>query len=77
MRELIDLLRSEDEQVQAVACYDLGEFVRFYPTGKAILKHLGAKQTVMDLVEHPNADVRKQALQCISKIMVNKWEFVR
>jgi V-type H+-transporting ATPase subunit H len=31
----------------------------------------------MDLIEHSNADVRRQALQCISKIMVNKWEFVR
>jgi V-type H+-transporting ATPase subunit H len=38
IRRLIDLLRSEDEVVVAIACYDLGEFVRFYPTGKAILR---------------------------------------
>jgi V-type H+-transporting ATPase subunit H len=77
IRRLIDLLKSEDEVVVAIACYDLGEFVRFYPTGKAILKYLGAKTVVMELVEHSNADVRRQALQCVSKIMVNKWEFVR
>eukprot|EP00611_Tribonema_gayanum_P008690 TRINITY_DN18276_c0_g1_i1.p2 TRINITY_DN18276_c0_g1~~TRINITY_DN18276_c0_g1_i1.p2 ORF type:complete len:459 (-),score=202.00 TRINITY_DN18276_c0_g1_i1:315-1691(-) len=77
IRALIGLLRSEDETVVAIACYDLGEFVRFYPTGKAILKHLGAKPTVMALVEHANPEVRRQALQCVSKLMVNKWEFVR
>ena len=30
----------------AIACYDLGEFVRFYPQGKAISKNLGAKDQV-------------------------------
>jgi V-type H+-transporting ATPase subunit H len=31
---LIQLLKSSDDEVVAVACYDLGEFVRFYPNGK-------------------------------------------
>lgn len=39
--QLIELLKSEDKQVVAIACYDLGEFVRFYPSGKTIAKHLG------------------------------------
>mmetsp|Transcript_4032 Transcript_4032/g.5561 ORF Transcript_4032/g.5561 Transcript_4032/m.5561 type:complete len:452 (+) Transcript_4032:69-1424(+) len=77
IRNLIGLLESDDKDVVAIACYDLGEFVRFYPTGKQILKHLNAKNKIMELVEDENAEVRKQALICISKIMVNKWEFVR
>lgn len=39
--QLIDLLKSEDKQVVSIACYDLGEFVRFYPSGKTIVKTLG------------------------------------
>ncbi|CAM9327116.1 unnamed protein product [Discosporangium mesarthrocarpum] len=77
LKQLIDLLKSEDETVVSIACYDLGEFVRFYPSGKAIVRHLGAKEKVMDLIESKDVEVQRQALQCISKIMVNKWEFVR
>lgn len=39
--QLIELLKSEDKSVIAIACYDLGEFVRFYPSGKTIVRHLG------------------------------------
>lgn len=93
LKELIELLRSEDPDVVSVACYDLGEFVRFYPNGKSIVKNLGAKDLVMSKIgaveddkkdeEKRNverdprlAEVQRQALQCMSKIMVNKWEFM-
>lgn len=39
--QLIELLKSEDKSVVSIACYDLGEFVRFYPSGKTIARHLG------------------------------------
>ncbi|CAM9504958.1 unnamed protein product [Choristocarpus tenellus] len=77
LKQLIDLLKSEDEKVVSIACYDLGEFVRFYPSGKAIVRHLGAKEKVMNLLGSKHQEVQREALQCISKIMVNKWEFVR
>jgi len=77
LKALVALLNSKDELVIAIACYDIGEFVRFYPNGKHIVKHIGAKDTIMDLVEHQNAEVQRHALQCISKLMVNKWEFVK
>nr|CCA18464.1 Vtype proton ATPase subunit H putative [Albugo laibachii Nc14] len=76
IRMLIGLLESEDSTTVAVALFDLGEFVRFYPNGKHIAKRLGAKKVVMKLMAHEDPEVQKQALQCISKIMVNKWEFV-
>lgn len=41
LKQLIELLKSEDKNVVAIACYDLGEFVRFYPSGKTIARHLG------------------------------------
>lgn len=77
IRLLIDLLESDDPKTVAVALFDLGEFVRFYPNGKHIAKRLGAKKVAMKLMTHESADVQKQALQCISKMMVNKWEFVK
>ncbi|KAF4147088.1 V-ATPase subunit H [Phytophthora infestans] len=77
IRLLIDLLESDEPKTVAVALFDLGEFVRFYPNGKHIAKRLGAKKMTMKLMTHENAEVQKQALQCISKMMVNKWEFVK
>ncbi|TDH68042.1 hypothetical protein CCR75_008639 [Bremia lactucae] len=77
IRLLIDLLESNDPKTVAVSLFDLGEFVRFYPNGKHIAKRLGAKKMTMKLMTHENAEVQKQALQCVSKMMVNKWEFVK
>lgn len=77
LKVLIALLSSKDDDVAAIACYDIGEFVRHYPNGRAIAKRLGAKELVMPLIEHENVDVQSRALQCVSKIMVQNWEFVK
>lgn len=77
VKVLITLLSSRDEEVAAIACYDLGEFVRHYPNGRAIAKRLGAKELVMPLIEHENPELQRHALQCVSKIMVNNWEYVK
>jgi V-type H+-transporting ATPase subunit H len=77
VKVLIALLSSKDEEACAVACFDIGEFVRHYPNGRAIAKRLGAKELVMPLIEHENPELQRQALQCVSKIMVQNWEFVK
>jgi V-type H+-transporting ATPase subunit H len=77
LKVLITLLSSKDEEVAAIACYDIGEFVRHYPNGRAIAKRLGAKELVMPLIEHDNVELQRHALQCVSKIMVNNWEYVK
>mmetsp|Transcript_10083 Transcript_10083/g.14260 ORF Transcript_10083/g.14260 Transcript_10083/m.14260 type:complete len:517 (-) Transcript_10083:383-1933(-) len=76
LKVLIALLSSKDEEVAAIACHDIGEFVRFYPNGRAIAKKLGAKDLVMPLIEHENIDLQRHALQCVSKMMVQNWEYV-
>lgn len=43
----------------------------------SIAKNLGAKDMVMARIEDSNPDVQRQALSCMSKIMVNHWEFLR
>ena len=77
LKNLIALLHSDSETVIAVALYDLGEFTRFYPNGRGVVKSLGGKDTAMELIDHPNPDIRRQALQCISKVMVTNWEFMK
>lgn len=77
LKVLIALLSSRDEEVAAIACFDIGEFVRHYPNGRAIVKRLGAKDMVMPLIEHENPELQRHALQCVSKIMVNNWEYVK
>ena len=77
LKVLISLLTSQDEEVSAIACYDVGEFVRHYPNGRAIAKRLGAKELVMPLIEHDNPELQRHALQCVSKIMVQNWEYVK
>jgi len=77
LKVLIALLSSKDEDVAAIACYDIGEFVRHYPNGRAIAKRLGAKELVMPLIEHENPELQRHALQCVSKIMVQHWEYVK
>jgi len=68
------LASSDDEEVVAIACFDIGEFVRHYPNGKVIAKRLGAREVVMALIEHENPEVQRQALICISKMLVHNWQ---
>jgi V-type H+-transporting ATPase subunit H len=77
VKTLIALVGSQDEDVAAIACYDLGEFVRHYPNGRSIAKRLGAKDLVMPLIEHDNVELQRHALQCVSKMMVQNWEYVK
>jgi hypothetical protein len=45
LKVLITPLSSKDEEVVSIACYDIGEFVRFYPSGRAIVKRLARSQS--------------------------------
>jgi len=72
---LLSLLKtSQNSRVLAVACYDIGEFVRFHPKGRNIIKQLDAKITIMKFMAHQDKEVQKQALLCIQKLMVINWE---
>jgi len=77
VKVLIALLSSKDDEIAAIACHDIGEFVRFYPNGRSIAKRLGAKELVMPLIEHDNVELQRHALQCVSKMMVQNWEYVK
>ena len=74
VRRLIQLAASEDEEVAAIACFDLGEFARHYPNGRSIARRLGARDMVIGLIEHPHPELQHQALVAISKMLVLHWD---
>lgn len=61
----------------SIILYDLGEFARFYPNGRVILSRLNGREKVMRLLSHEDEEVQRHTLQCISKLMVNNWEYLR
>jgi V-type H+-transporting ATPase subunit H len=74
IEKLCKLLQIDDEVTQAVACYDIGEFAVLHPLGKKKVKDFEVKDRVMKLMESPNRDVKREALLCCQKIMLNKWQ---
>jgi len=73
VKVLMKLLVADDLETVAVACHDLGEFARLYPTGKKVLDRLKAKQFLLMLLSHKNKDVAREALLCVQKLMLKRW----
>ncbi|KAK9735845.1 hypothetical protein RND81_04G232400 [Saponaria officinalis] len=71
LRVLITILdTSSDPRSLAVACYDLSQFVQQHPSGRIIVNDLKAKERVMKLMNHENAEVTKNALLCIQRLFL-------
>lgn len=71
--KLTSLLHSDDPSTVALACFDLGEFSRLYPTGKKMVIKIGAKAKIVDLMSHPNKEVAREALLSTQKMMLDDW----
>jgi len=61
--------------VKAVACFDLGEFSRFYHHGKEFLERLNVKEKMTVLMRDKNvsSEVKKEAITCYQKLLMNSW----
>lgn len=71
------LNNARDKLSMAVACNDLGEIAVFNKQGKAWIQETGAKSDVMKRMENEDDKVlRREALLCCQKIMLNKWQDV-
>ncbi|KAK3039633.1 hypothetical protein RJ639_027224, partial [Escallonia herrerae] len=71
LRVLLTLLdQSPDPRTQAVACFDLSQFIQYHPAGRVIVTDLKAKERVMKLLNHENAEVTKNALLCIQRLFL-------
>merc|ERR1712039_1056460 len=77
LKKLALCLSSKDKVTLAVACHDIGEFVALHPLGKKKVAQLSVKERVMELMGSMDAnyrEVRREALLCCQKIMLNKWQ---
>ncbi|KAL8557763.1 hypothetical protein ACS0TY_005027 [Phlomoides rotata] len=71
LRVLITILdTSSDPRTLAVACYDLSQFIQCHPAGRVIVNDLKAKDRVMKMMNHENAEVTKNALLCIQRLFL-------
>merc|ERR1712130_391715 len=74
IRSLIALLDSKDPETQAVACYDIGEWSRFYQDAKSVIEKLNGKLKMMKLIDHYDQDVKQNALNAVQKVLVKNWK---
>lgn len=72
IKELVMLLEeSKNERTQSVACFDIGEFAKYVPFGRSILDKWNVKEKIYELLKRSkNADVRKEAITCLQKLVV-------
>ncbi|KAH7571509.1 hypothetical protein JRO89_XS04G0065500 [Xanthoceras sorbifolium] len=71
LRVLITILdTSNDPRALAVACFDLSQFIQHHPAGRIIVTDLKAKERVMKLMNHENAEVTKNSLLCIQRLFL-------
>ena len=81
LRDLAKIITSAKSDVTlAVACHDLGELVRYHPSGRMLLQLpqlQGLKERVMQHMSDANPEVAKHALLAVQKIMVQRWEFIK
>lgn len=85
-RDLKKVISHKDEKPLnvAIACYDLGEFCRFYPRGKAylwiyfrVIESLQIKDIIMERARYSeDKSVREQALLALQKIMIQNWQAI-
>ena len=64
-----------ENRVKAIACFDLGEFARFFPSGKTILDNHNVRIKMTRLMQSKTAssEVKKEAITCYQKLLMNSW----
>jgi len=75
IKELIKLVEKSDDRTKAIACYDLGEFARFFAHGRSILDNFGAKEKIIEVMGKPgsSAELKKEAITCYQKMLMTTW----
>eukprot|EP00168_Porphyra_purpurea_P015435 TRINITY_DN474_c1_g1_i12.p1 TRINITY_DN474_c1_g1~~TRINITY_DN474_c1_g1_i12.p1 ORF type:complete len:292 (-),score=141.54 TRINITY_DN474_c1_g1_i12:33-908(-) len=79
LRALVRLLYDEASEpvVQAVACHDLAMFIKAHPRGRAIANSLDVKGRLMQLMESPDAQVRRHALNAVQVLMIMHYDLLQ
>jgi V-type H+-transporting ATPase subunit H len=66
IKVLVELLDHTDDRVKSIACYDLGEFARFFPYGRQYLETMSLKTKIIQIMGQPSstAELKKEAITC-------------
>ena len=74
---LVDVVKNEtaDDRDKAIACFDLGEFARYFPFGRQFLDKLDIKSEIIRQMGRVNssAELKKEAITCYQKLLMNTW----
>ena len=77
IRDIVKCLDCKDDRVKAVACFDLGEYARFFPNGRHFLEQedINVKYKIAELMRQTNtsAEVKKNAISCYQKLLMKSW----
>lgn len=75
IRQIVECLDSDSDMTKAVACFDIGEFAKFYYHGKKLLETFNVKGKMAELMGANNvsAQVKKEAITCYQKLLMEKW----
>ena len=75
IRQIVDCLDSDNDMTKAVACFDLGEFAKFYHHGKELLNTFNVKVKMAELMQANtvSAQVKKEAITCYQKLLMESW----
>ncbi|ELP93829.1 vacuolar ATP synthase subunit H, putative [Entamoeba invadens IP1] len=69
--------KSADPVCVSVACFDLGEVARYHPLGRKVMNDLGVKMDLLQLTTSDNAEIKKNAIYAVQKIMLHHWDLVQ
>ena len=66
---------SKDDTQKAVACYDLGEFARFYSKGKRYLELKDGKNAIMSVMQRQDStpELKKEAITAYQRLLMNAY----
>lgn len=79
---MIEILKQEAstdkaalDTMKAVACFDLGEFARFFPLGKEFLEERNTKMFLAQLMgdQNSSAELKKEAITAYQKLLMHSW----
>ena len=52
----------------SVAAHDIGQYVKYNPSGRKIVQEIGAKTQIMELMTHEDQEVRYQSLLAVQYV---------
>ena len=74
---LVEIVKNETapDQEKAIACFDLGEFAKYFPFGRQFLEQLNLKVEIIKLMGRVNssAELKKEAITAYQKLLMNTW----